>query len=97
MEIMQNVFDFINNTEKNALLTLVNEKLNINKYPNNKLVFVYSAPKVGSTAIISSMRIFALDKISIIHIHDEEMLYTLTNIKGITINEIILYNKHMYI
>jgi len=95
MEITQNVFDFINNTEKIGLLTLVNEKLNINKYPNNKLVFVYSAPKVGSTSIISSMRIFALDKISIIHVHDEEMLYTLTNIKGVTINEIILYNKHL--
>ena len=62
MEITQNVFNFINNTEKIGLLTLVNEKLNINKYPNNKLVFVYSAPKVGSTSIISSFCIIIIFK-----------------------------------
>jgi hypothetical protein len=72
-----------------------NELLRINKFPNNKLIFVYSAPKVGSTSIVSSMRLFGAHCFSIIHIHDEEMLYVLSNIKGITINEIILYNRQL--
>ena len=90
-----NAFSFIENTEKITILQTINEKLNINKHPNKKIVFVYSAPKVGSTSIISSLRIFGLDKLIIIHIHDEIMLYVLTGIKGVTINEIILYNKHL--
>jgi hypothetical protein len=90
-----NVFEFVNNREKRRLLLEINEKLNINKFPTNKLVFVYSGPKVGSTSIVSSLRIFGTDKISVIHIHDEEMLRILGKISGITINEIILYNKHI--
>ena len=92
---INNAFDFINNNEKMALLSSVNDILNINKFPHNKLIFVYSAPKVGSTSIVSSLRIFGTDKFSIIHIHDEEMLKVLGHINGITINEIILYNKHL--
>ena len=69
--------------------------MNINKFPRNKLVFVYSAPKVGSTSIVSSLRIFGSDKFSVIHIHDEEMLKVLGHVNGITINEIILYNKYL--
>jgi hypothetical protein len=90
-----NIFDFVRNPEKIRLLLEINTKLNINKFPNNKLVFVYSAPKVGSTSIVSSLRIFGTDKISVIHIHDEEMLRILGKVTGVTINEIILYNKHM--
>lgn len=89
------IFNFVKNSEKIKLLTEINTKLNINKFPNNKLVFVYSAPKVGSTSIVSSLRIFGTDKISVIHIHDEEMLRILGRVTGVTINEIILYNKHM--
>ena len=77
------------------LLLEINEKLNINKFPKNKLVFVYSAPKVGSTTIVSSLRIFGTNKISVIHIHDEEMLRILGSISGVTINEIILFNKNL--
>jgi len=76
-------------------LIKANEILNINKFPNNKLIFVYSAPKVGSTSIVSSMRLFGAHCFSIIHIHDEEMLFVLSNIKDITINEIILYNTQL--
>ena len=92
---INNAIDFINNNEKMSLLSSVNDILNINKFPHNKLIFVYSAPKVGSTSIVSSLRIFGTDKFSIIHIHDEEMLKVLGHINGITINEIILYNKHL--
>ena len=88
-------FDFIKCPEKLNKLMTTNELLNINKSQHNKLVFVYSAPKVGSTSIVSSLRIFGIDKIDIIHIHDEEMLNVLAHISDVTINEIILFNKYL--
>jgi hypothetical protein len=91
----KNPFVFISNPEKILLLNQANEALNLNKFPDHKLIFVYSGPKVGSTSIVSSLRIFGRDKFSVIHIHDEEMLKILGHINGITINEIILYNKHI--
>lgn len=91
----ETILEFQNDAEKMRLLTEVNEKLNINKTPTNKLVFVYSAPKVGSTSIVSSLRIFGTNKVSVIHIHDEEMLRVLGRITGVTINEIILFNKYL--
>lgn len=89
------IFDFINNVEKNALLIKANEILHLNTNINKKLIFVYSAPKVGSTSIVSSLRIFGINHCSIIHMHDEEMLKVLGHIHGITINEIILFNKSL--
>ena len=94
-QYIPNSFEFISNPEKKSLLNQVNELLHINKYPHNKLIFVYSGPKVGSTSIVSSLRIFGPNKFSIIHIHDEEMLKVLGHINGITVNEIILYNKYI--
>ena len=89
------IFEFIKDPEKLKLLLSANEVLNINKNNNNKIIFVYSAPKVGSTSIVSSLRIFGADKFVIIHIHDEEMLKVLGHINGITVNEIILFNKYL--
>ena len=89
---MNNIFDFAKNNIKLLLLIKANENL---KLKHNKIVFVYSAPKVGSTSIVSSLRLFALNMYDIIHIHDEDMLRVLGNINGITINEIILYNKYL--
>ena len=89
-------FKFItSDLNKLSLLQNVNEKLNINKSQHNSIVFVYSAPKVGSTSIVSSLRIFGSDRFDIMHIHDEEMMRVLGNVSGITINEIILYNKYL--
>jgi hypothetical protein len=90
-----NIFDFINNTHKKGLLEKANEVMNISKNNSNKLIFVYSGPKVGSTSIVSSLRIFGKEKFSVVHIHDEEMLKTLGHINGITVNEIIMYNKYL--
>lgn len=95
LESSINIFDFIKEPEKLNLLIHANELLRINKSHHNRLLFVYSAPKVGSTSIVSSFRIFGLDKVDTIHIHDEEMLQVLGNIKGITINELILFNKYL--
>ena len=91
----EDVFDFIKNPKKLELLIKTNQLLNVNKNQHNKLLFVYSTPKVGSTSIVSSLRIFGITKINIIHIHDEEMLKVLGHISEITINELILYNKYL--
>jgi hypothetical protein len=84
-----------NNPDKIKKLIESNELLHIDKNKHNKLVFVYSAPKVGSTSIVSSLRLFGMDKINIIHIHDEEMLKVLANITDVTVNEIILFNAYL--
>lgn len=76
-------------------LQKANAILKLDNISNNKIVFVYSAPKVGSTSIVTSLRLFCANSISIIHIHDEEMLKVLGHIDGITVNEIILYNKFL--
>ena len=89
-----NIFDFIKDTKKLNILKKTNELLYINP-EKKRILFVYSAPKVGSTSIVSSLRIFGLDKVDTIHIHDETMLEVLGNIKGITVNELILFNKHL--
>jgi hypothetical protein len=88
-------FDFIKNSEKLKLLTRANELLNINNTKHSRLIFVYSAPKVGSTSIVSSLRIFGSNKVDVIHIHDEEMLKVLAHIQNITVNELILFNKYL--
>jgi len=90
-----NVFDFIKNPDKIKLLTKANELLNINITKNSRLVFVYSCPKVGSTSVVSSLRIFGMDRLDIIHIHNEDMLRVLCHIEDITINEVILFNKYL--
>jgi hypothetical protein len=89
------IFDLINNVEKTSLLIKANKILHLNTNINKKLIFVYSGPKVGSTSIVSSLRIFGINQCSIIHMHDEEMLKVLGHIDGITINEIILFNKYL--
>jgi hypothetical protein len=89
------IFDFIKSPEKLNKLIKTNELLNINKNQHNKIIFVYSEPKVGSTSIVSSLRLFGIESCDIIHIHDEEMLHVLANIKNITVNEIILFNKYL--
>ncbi len=86
---------FVISPEKLQLLNQINDRLNINKNPNKKLIFVYTPPKVGSTSIVSSLRIFGSEMFNIIHIHDEEMLRIFSNISGITVNEIIQFNKHL--
>jgi hypothetical protein len=89
------IFEFIKEPEKLKLLIRANELLHINKTQHKRLLFVYSAPKVGSTSIVTSLRIFGLENIDTIHIHDEEMLQVLGHIKGITINELIIFNKYL--
>lgn len=86
-------------------LKKINELLKINN--NKKLVFVYSAPKVGSTSVVSSLRLFGIKDLDIIHIHDEVMMQVLMGennkhlLENIKILDIINYNasigKQVYV
>ena len=61
----------------------------------NNIIFVYTPPKVGSTTLVSSIRVSASHKFSIIHIHDEIMLTFFTGISSVSIDEIIQYNSYI--
>lgn len=77
------------------LLKEVNKKLYLEDETIQNIIFVYCPPKVGSTTLVSSIRLSASDKFKVLHIHDETMLNVLTGINGITIKQIIQYNKHI--
>jgi hypothetical protein len=85
--------------EKIKILIDANEKMHICEdqsiEKNKNLIFIYCPPKVGSTSLVSSFRLFALNKYTVFHIHDESMLKVLCGVKNITINEIINYNKSL--
>ncbi len=84
------------NIRKRQELAEINNKLLPNIERSNNIIFVYSKPKVGSTSLVSSIRLFASNKFSVLHLHDEEMLKVICNLSqssNITINDIIQYNK----
>ena len=58
---------------------------------NKNYVFIYTPPKVGSTTLVSSLRISLGNRFNVIHIHDDIMLSVLTGITNVTVNEIINY------
>jgi hypothetical protein len=64
-------------------------------------VFIYTPPKVGSTTLVSSLRISLGNSFNIIHIHDDTMLSVLTGVNSVTVNEIINYiaqkGKNVYV
>jgi hypothetical protein len=66
------------------------------------VVFVYTSPKVGSTSIVSSLRIFASKKMNVFHYHGDSLLPREYRDQGVTINDIIHYcanvlNKKVYV
>lgn len=76
----------------------------INKLFNattNNYIFVYTPPKVGSTTLVTSLRVSLGKSYNIIHIHDETMLSVLTGINNVKINEIIRFlsnqGKNVYV
>ena len=62
---------------------------------NKNLIFIYCQPKVGSTTLVSSIRLCATYKYSVIHLHNEIMLKVLYKITDVTILDIIKYNKFL--
>lgn len=84
------------NIRKRQELEEINKRLLPNIENTNNIIFVYTKPKVGSTSLVSSIRLFASNKFSVLHLHDEEMLKVICNLTpntNITINDIIHYNK----
>ena len=77
------------------MLKEANQKLNIcddlSVEKNKNLVIVYCPPKVGSTTVVSSIRMSAYNKFTVLHIHDELMLKVLCKIENVTVKEIIVY------
>ena len=57
----------------------------------NNFIFIYTPPKVGSTTLVSSLRISLGKSYNVVHIHDDIMLSVLTGINNIKVNDIINY------
>jgi len=68
---------------------------------SNNYIFIYTPPKVGSTTLVSSLRISLGKSYNIIHIHDEVMLSVLTGNTGVSVNNIIEHlasnGKNVYV
>jgi hypothetical protein len=81
------------------LLNETNKKLNIcddlTIEKNRNLIIIYTGIKVGSTSLVSSIRLSGITNYTVLHIHDEKMLEVLCGIKSVTINEIIKYNNRL--
>ena len=78
--------------EKLSNLKKINNKIGLDNQSITKIIFVYCPPKVGSTSLVSSLRISGASKYKVLHIHDEKMLEVLTGLKGATIQDIIDFN-----
>lgn len=66
----------------------------INRLFNTKTdnyIFIYTPPKVGSTTLVTSLRISLGKSYNILHIHDEIMLSVLSGIHNVKINDIIIH------
>lgn len=64
-------------------------------------IFIYTPPKVGSTTLVTSLRVSLGKSYNIIHIHDEVMLSVLTGITNVKINDMIHFlsnkGKNVYV
>ena len=85
------MYDFT--PEKTQLLKEANTRMNLDELKTPNIIFIYCPPKIGSTTLVSSIRICSTFKYTVLHIHDEIMLKILTGVTGVTIQEIIYYNK----
>jgi hypothetical protein len=95
MDIHQNSNTLGLDESRLDLLKNANSKIGLSDTKIKNIVFVYTPPKVGSTTLVSSIRLSASYKFMVVHVHDEEMLYVLNGITNITINELIKYNKYI--
>ena len=58
-------------------------------YEVQNYIFIYTPPKVGSTTLVTSLRVSLGRSYNVIHIHDDIMLTVVTGFNDITINDII--------
>jgi hypothetical protein len=87
------------NAECYARMKYVNESLGISDdfsiEKNKNIVFVYTPPKVGSTTLVSSIRLNACGKFTVLHLHNEIMLKILYKITDVTVLDVIKFNKFL--
>ena len=76
-------------------LQKANDILGLNDIPGNKIIIVYSPPRVGSTSLVSSLRLSGSHIYKVLHIHDEQMLKVVGQIKDVSVNDIIAYNSEL--
>lgn len=80
-------------------LRIANEKLKISddlsNAKNRHIIFVYCPIKVGSTSLVSSLRIGTLGNVKVCHIHSENCIRTLHGIENVSVKDIIQYNKSL--
>jgi len=57
---------------------------------SSNFIFIYTPPKVGSTTLVTSLRVSLGKSYNIIHIHDDVMLNVLTGL-NIKVNDLIEY------
>jgi hypothetical protein len=58
-------------------------------YDSENYIFIYTPPKVGSTTLVTSLRVSLGRSYNVIHIHDDIMLTVVTGFNDITVNDII--------
>ena len=82
------------------IIDSINKLFNNNNLSDN-YIFIYTPPKVGSTTLVTSLRVCLGKTYNTIHIHDEVMLQVLTGIADVKINDLINYlsniGKNVYV
>jgi hypothetical protein len=89
------IFDETRINELKDVNSRIGIKHDLSVEKNKTLIFVYCPPKVGSTTVVSSLRISASNKLTVIHLHNDIMLKVLFNVTNTTVNEIIHFNKFL--
>jgi hypothetical protein len=89
----------------NYLRTLNKEKLEVllylnvffNNYIYNDIIFLYCPFKVGSTTLSSSIRLFAVDKINVVHLHDNEYFTFIMkrDVNFVSVLDFVYYNRSL--
>jgi hypothetical protein len=84
--------------DQNIVAESVNKLFNTS---TSNYIFIYTPPKVGSTTLVTSLRVSLGKSYTTIHIHDEIMLSVLTGITNVKIIDIIHFlsnqGKNVYV
>ena len=70
----------------------LDKKTGISPVYLNKIVFVYTPAKVGSTSLVSSLRLFANESLFVCHLHDETKFGSLQEY-GVSVMDLVHYNR----
>jgi hypothetical protein len=71
----------------------VNNKMLVNNFPYRDLIILYCPEKVGSTSIVSSIRISAGDKFMVFHTHEDKIADIVNQCNIIRVKDLIMNNK----